>query len=79
MTPARRDLRFEVIDVRLNPAPQGAQTTGWLAYGTLTFGLKGLPCKRPRQAAHKPGPAPPTAAGMTAAGMTEVGRGQEER
>ena len=28
VTPARRDLRFEVIDVRLNPAPQDAQTTG---------------------------------------------------
>ena len=43
VTPARRDLRFEVIDVRLAPAPQDAQSTGWLAYGTLTFGFEGAP------------------------------------
>jgi hypothetical protein len=37
VTPARRHWWFEVIDVRLTPAPQDAQASGWLAYGTLTF------------------------------------------
>lgn len=41
VTPARRDFRFEVIDVRLTPAPQDAHTSGWLAYGTLTFAFDG--------------------------------------
>ena len=37
VTPARRHWWFEVIDVRLTPAPQDARTSDWLAYGTLTF------------------------------------------
>jgi len=37
VAPARRHWWFEVIDVRLTSAPQDAQASGWLAYGTLTF------------------------------------------